>query len=167
MEVNMQLCPKCGSENSDGASFCSLCYQPFGASVPSAGSGDEATAKTSLKHQRIPVPPDTGREDGAYAPMPEFREDKALIRIPGVVGIEGISEGQLRQELKQGGKFVVFQYCCSLLIVTFRRVSPVFFVRAGRSGILNGMRYSLISLLLGWWGFPWGPVFTVGSLFNT
>jgi hypothetical protein len=98
--------------------------------------------------------------------MTESREDIVFGRIPGVIGLEGISEGRLRQELKQGGKFVVFQYCYSLLIVTFRRVSPVYFICAGESGILHGMRYSLIAFLLGWWGFPWGPVFTVGSLFN-
>ena len=26
--------------------------------------------------------------------------------------------------------------------------------------------YTLISLLLGWWGIPWGPVYTIGSIFN-
>jgi hypothetical protein len=102
----------------------------------------------------------------ALVPMPETRDDKVFGKIPGVAGIEGISEGRLRQELKQGGKFVVFQYCISLLVVTIKRVSPVYFIRAGENGILQGMKYSLISLLLGWWGFPWGPVFTVGSLFN-
>lgn len=95
-----------------------------------------------------------------------MQPSEETMRVSGAIGMEGLTEGQLRRELKQGGKFVVFQYCYSLIFITYRRVSPVYYVRAGNLGIANGLRYSLISLLLGWWGFPWGPVFTVGSIFN-
>ena len=29
-----------------------------------------------------------------------------------------------------------------------------------------GLRYSLISLLFGWWGIPWGPIWTLGTVFK-
>ena len=43
-----------------------------------------------------------------------------------IVGLEGIkSDGELQQELQQGGKFVLYQYCISLLVITFKRSSKI------------------------------------------
>ena len=37
-----------------------------------------------------------------------------------IVGMEDIkSGGELGQELQQGGKFVIYQYCISILVITF------------------------------------------------
>ena len=30
---------------------------------------------------------------------------------------------------------------------------------------MKGMTYILISVLLGWWGIPWGPIWTIQSLY--
>src|SRR5260221_3724206 len=81
-----------------------------------------------------------------------------------IKGLENISVEQLSQEIRQGGKFVHFSYCISLLLITFRRSSSVYYVRPGESAIVKGMPYSALSLIAGWWGFPWGPIFTVTSL---
>lgn len=70
---------------------------------------------------------------------------------------------QLSQELQRGGKFVIYQYCISILILTFKRPSHIYFVRAGEGSVAKGLGFSLISLLLGWWGIPWGPIYTIGS----
>ena len=36
-----------------------------------------------------------------------------------IFGLEDIkSDGELQQELQQGGKFVIYQYCISLLVIT-------------------------------------------------
>ena len=158
-------CPQCGSENVENASFCYLCYMPFGVGrTPVKDNLDPAGGDQQRRNiqGRVGV---TDRTD-ALIPKPEIQGGRVFSKIAGVIGIEGNTEGQLRQELKQGGKFVVFQYCYSLILVTIKKASPVYFIRAGENGILYGMKYSLISMLLGWWGFPWGPVFTVGSLFN-
>lgn len=29
---------------------------------------------------------------------------------------------------------------------------------------MKGVIYSLVSLLLGWWGIPWDPIYTVGAV---
>ena len=81
-----------------------------------------------------------------------------------ITGIEGMSGSELNMYLQSGGKFVVYQYCISVLIITFRRVSDVFFIRPGESTVSKGLPYSLLSFLLGWWGIPWGPIHTVGAL---
>ena len=83
-----------------------------------------------------------------------------------VVGIQGLSEQQIDDELHQGSKFVIYQYCVSILILTFRRSSNIHFIRASENAVCKGLPYSLISLFLGWWGIPWGPIYTLESFFR-
>ena len=66
-------------------------------------------------------------------------------------------------ELARGARFVAYEYCISLLLITFKRGSAIYFIRAGESGLAKGLPYTLISLLFGWWGLPWGPIYTIGS----
>ena len=81
-----------------------------------------------------------------------------------VKGIEGLSNEQLDLELNKGGKFVIFQYTISILVMTFKRGSDIHFVRYGESAFVKSLPYTLLTLLLGWWGFPWGPIYSIGSL---
>ena len=50
-----------------------------------------------------------------------------------IVGIEGMTPQQVVLELQQGAKFVQFQYCVSALVVTFKRGTDIYFVRAEES----------------------------------
>jgi len=81
-----------------------------------------------------------------------------------IEGIEGMTNDMLKMELQRGGKFIIFQYCISIIIMTFRRPSKIFFIKYGDGTFMKSAGYSLISLLLGWWGIPWGPIYTIGSL---
>jgi hypothetical protein len=65
---------------------------------------------------------------------------------------------------RSGAKFVFYQYCVSILIMTFRRPSDIYFVRAGENAVAKGLPYTLLSLVAGWWGIPWGPIYTIGSV---
>lgn len=58
----------------------------------------------------------------------------------------------------------MYYYCISLLVITFRRGSDVHFIRAGESSVAKGWLWSLLTVLMGWWGIPWGPIYTVQSL---
>ena len=71
---------------------------------------------------------------------------------------------QLQQELHGGGRFVVFEYCVSLVVVTYRRSSDVHFIRHGESTVGKSLFYTLVTLLFGWWGIPWGLIYTPGCL---
>ncbi|MGC4038248.1 MAG: hypothetical protein QM764_19955 [Chitinophagaceae bacterium] len=75
-----------------------------------------------------------------------------------------ISNEQLNEEVRNGAKFVVFQYCISIFILTFKRGSDIYFIRANESTIKHSISFTLISLLFGWWGIPWGPVYTIGTV---
>ncbi|HNK20303.1 MAG TPA: hypothetical protein PLG92_18210 [Piscinibacter sp.] len=81
-----------------------------------------------------------------------------------IKGIENLSNEQLDAELQRGGRFVVFQYCISLVLMSFKRSSSVHFVRAGESTLGKAAPWCALSLLLGWWGIPWGPIWTIGTV---
>jgi|SRR5918996_4324098 hypothetical protein len=82
-----------------------------------------------------------------------------------IVGLEDIkSDGELQLEIQQGGKFVMYQYCISILILTFKRSSNIYFLRHEENPLIKGLPFTLLSLALGWWGIPWGPIYTVQSV---
>ncbi|VVB75719.1 Uncharacterised protein [Candidatus Tiddalikarchaeum anstoanum] len=81
-----------------------------------------------------------------------------------IIGIEGLSSDEVRAEVAKGGRFVIFHYCISVIILTFNRSSNVYFIKPGESAFVTGLPYTLLTLLLGWWGFPFGPIFSVWDL---
>ena len=81
-------------------------------------------------------------------------------------GMEGLKQGELDFELQRGAKFVLFQYCISVVILTFRRPSDIYFLRAGENAVVKGLPFTLVSLVAGWWGIPWGPIYTIQSIYN-
>jgi hypothetical protein len=81
-------------------------------------------------------------------------------------GIEGMRAGEVDFEIQRGARFVLFQYCISIVVLTFRRASDIYFLRQGESALTKGLPFTLLSLVAGWWGIPWGPIFTVQSVYN-
>jgi hypothetical protein len=75
-------------------------------------------------------------------------------------GIEGLSLAEIEAELAAGGRFVFFEYCLSLVFVTTRRASAIRFLRRDDHGLLRGLPFSLLSFFFGWWGVPWGLIYT-------
>ena len=81
-------------------------------------------------------------------------------------GIEGMRQGELDFEIQRGAKFVLFQYCISVIVLTLRRPSDIYFVRQGENVLVKGLPFTLLSLVAGWWGIPWGPIYTIQSVYN-
>lgn len=81
-----------------------------------------------------------------------------------IVGIEGIPPDRLQFEIQRGAKLVCYQYCISVVVITFRRSSDIYFIPAGESAVSKGLPWILLSSVAGWWGIPWGPIFTIQSL---
>ena len=78
--------------------------------------------------------------------------------------VSKLSVSELNQHLAEGAKFIQFSYVISLVVVTFKRYSKVYYIRKGDSAMADGWPYSLLSLLLGWWGIPFGPIYTIWAL---
>lgn len=79
-------------------------------------------------------------------------------------GLENMSGAELSAELQKGGKFVVYEYCISVIVLTFFRSSNVTFVKADENPVTKGMGYTALTFLLGWWGIPWGPIRSVQAM---
>jgi hypothetical protein len=79
-------------------------------------------------------------------------------------GVDGLTVAQVNEEVARGGRFIVFQWVISLLFVSYRRNSPIFFVKAGESTVPKALPYIGLSLVLGWWGIPWGFLWTPFSI---
>jgi hypothetical protein len=83
-----------------------------------------------------------------------------------IKNIDGLSGNQVRQLVNQGAVFVYYKYCISIVLMTFNRTSDVYFIKPGESKFGQGITYFFLNLLLGWWGIPWGPIYTLGNLFS-
>ncbi|MEM6297184.1 MAG: hypothetical protein AAF740_00680 [Bacteroidota bacterium] len=68
------------------------------------------------------------------------------------------------REVEQGGRFVVFQYTISIIFFTFKEPSSIYFIRKGESAVMKGLKFNFFTLLLGWWGIPWEPIYTIQTL---
>jgi hypothetical protein len=83
-----------------------------------------------------------------------------------IIGIDGLTAQDVNAQVMAGGKFVTFKYCISLIVVTLRRQSNIYFIRADEGTFSKALPSIGISLIFGWWGIPWGPIFTIQSLGN-
>ncbi|HZF53192.1 MAG TPA: hypothetical protein VE093_31280 [Polyangiaceae bacterium] len=77
-----------------------------------------------------------------------------------IKGAEGMTVGELARELDQGAKIVVFEWCISLLVITLKRASDPYLIRPGQSAAVKSLPWTLLSLVVGWWGLPWGLIYT-------
>lgn len=81
-----------------------------------------------------------------------------------IKNINGLSADDLQHQVDQGGRFVYFPYTISLGVVTFKRTSGVYLLPANVHAGIKGLRFTMISVLLGWWGVPFGPKYTFESI---
>ena len=81
-----------------------------------------------------------------------------------IKNIEGYSPAELRGLVSNGGKFVMYKYCISVLLATFNNPTDIYFIHPGNSRITPGLSFLFVNLLLGWWGIPWGPIYTIGNI---
>ena len=81
-----------------------------------------------------------------------------------VRGIDGMSVDEVRSEVRNGGRFVVFLWTASVVIVSIKQPTDVHFIRADERAFTKALRPTLITLLFGWWGVPWGPIYSIESL---
>ena len=94
----------------------------------------------------------------------EFDEGWSRVGM-GIYGTEGMSDEDLASELEAGGRFVVFDYCISVLVLTFKRsCKSIYFIRAGEVAALKGLHWTALSMVAGWWGFPWGFIYTPAAI---
>ena len=50
-----------------------------------------------------------------------------------------MSTAELDFEIQRGTRFVLFQYCISIIVLTFRRALDIYFLREGESAVTKGL----------------------------
>lgn len=87
------------------------------------------------------------------APSPDW---DAPFSINGQIpsSTKGKSIKQVAGEVGSGGRFVIYPYVVSVIILSFRRSSPITYVPPGRSGAGPAIGWSMLSMTTGWWGIP-------------
>lgn len=81
-----------------------------------------------------------------------------------IKNINGYSHEDLQHEAGKGAKFVRFAYTVSMILVTFKRESGIYIIKAGEKTIKKSLSYTLVTFLFGWWGIPSGPKRTIQSI---
>lgn len=129
-----RLCPMCGTENT--------------------------IAKSSQKTESS-----SKRYVSAYVNLPKQTRRGIEMEQVQLEGTQGMTIEQVRNEVAKGGKFVKFTYTMSFIFLTLQRPSgSIYFIKSNESPIDYGMKYLLLSVLVGWWGIPFGPIFTIVSI---
>jgi hypothetical protein len=92
--------------------------------------------------------------------MSQILDQNADDHAPAPKDITGLTAAELESQLAAGGRLVFYEFCISFILLTLRRQSAVYLLRAGERGIVRGLPYCLLSLFFGWWGVPWGIIYT-------
>jgi hypothetical protein len=117
----------------------------------------QQAATPAIQPPPVPAP-------GTPRPVHVPHSDAVMRALAGVKGLEGMTLAEVQSEVQRGGRFVRYQYCISVLVMTFKRSSGIYFIKGGHSRVGPGATYTCISLLCGWWGIPWGPIWTITTV---
>lgn len=79
---------------------------------------------------------------------------------------EGYSANEIVQLVSEGAKFVIFPYTVSIVLMTMKRNSSIYFILPDEKSFKYSYGFVGVNLLVGWWGIPWGPIYTIGALFD-
>lgn len=83
-----------------------------------------------------------------------------------VSGTHGMTIAQVEEDVLRGGRFLMFSWNFSVLIMSFRRASPLTYVRSDQWVGPRALLWTIPSFFVGWWGIPWGIVFTIQSFYR-
>jgi hypothetical protein len=61
---------------------------------------------------------------------------------------------------------VRYPYVISAIVASFALESKPVFVRSKGQRYVNAVPYLLFTLAFGWWGVPWGPIYTARAVWT-
>lgn len=89
-----------------------------------------------------------------------MKEIKFNLEIPKDYSFE-----QLMKEREQGSKFIFYSYLIPLPIFKpIRRISRIYYLKPKENPNKFSGRYNMATLMIGWWGLPFGPAYTFTTI---
>jgi hypothetical protein len=85
---------------------------------------------------------------------------------PAIEGSEHLTASRLLDEIPRGGRFTTYTTCISIVVGTDRRPTRIQYLAPRDSHLASGFRHVWPTILMGWWGLPWGPIHTIESILN-
>ena len=79
--------------------------------------------------------------------------------------IKKLSVTELQTAIESGSRVLIFPYCISVGIMSFRRHSGPRLVGERESAFAASLPWLAITLIAGWWGIPWGIFWSLESVF--
>jgi hypothetical protein len=83
-----------------------------------------------------------------------------------IIGAGQLSEEEIALKLTEGHRLVSYEYCLSFIVVTLKRPTALYLVAPKESDFGNRTLFSSLSFFFGWWGIPWGPIYTIGTIYR-
>jgi len=90
-------------------------------------------------------------------------QSSRLALVP-LAGAGPLFADEILVRLRDGWRCVRFEWCISFGVATFRRQSAVYLTATWQERYIRGAGYSLLALLFGPWGVPWGLVRTAEAV---
>lgn len=75
-----------------------------------------------------------------------------------------ISDLEVYNRIENGSRLVQYKWIISLIFITYSNNSGFYLINQNEKGIKQGIIYSIITILFGWWGIPSGPVRSIDAL---
>src|SRR6266849_3218745 len=148
-----------------------------------ASSASAETIKAAYRQLAKKLHPDIDRDAGAKARFQAISEAYSILSDPALRGaydalrytnpappprdrseeIEPICCSRCGNVTAQPRSLVFYRVVSLILVTTRTPVQGVYCSACAKRTSLNSSRISSIG---GWWGFPWGPIWTIGSIFK-
>ena len=74
------------------------------------------------------------------------------------------SDEELLRALERGATIVRYPYVISAVLASFKLESRAVLIEQSSRRYVQAIPYLLFTLAFGWWGVPWGPIFTAKAL---
>ncbi len=155
--------------------------------VESTQSSPEVPSRPARRKRPVEEPDEFTFFDDGYSDYPEqdlalpprsrakSRDSKSISaesksdgrspeRKSGRKSLRNMTADELSADIRRGGRFIRYSYAVSLVVISMKYYSKPQYIPAGSSAFWGGVPYTLMTLGTGWWGFPWGPIFTITAI---
>jgi len=80
-------------------------------------------------------------------------------------GFSNTTEKEFLAQIQAGKRFVVYHYAMSVVFYSFQHATKIHVVESRGMAVVKGLPWTLLTLLLGWWAIPFGPIYTLISVY--
>lgn len=112
-----------------------------------------------------PLPP-AAPISSAQDELASLMAQPLLVEGRPLAGTEGMTLGDVELDVLKGGRFLRFYWNVSVVVLSYRNTTALTYVRSNKSAGATALGWGVFSLAFGWWGFPWGVIYTPMSLWH-